>query len=156
MAYARSRLLDRFLKSAYFTISKNTKHGDKMICSHQFCREGGNKFIYCSTCRIPVAKRKFKHHAHTAQRSSPSTATKAHGEIETVQSCSSTSACTEQDVSLSKQVEAWNRLLLTRPPKEDRDAFTKWMEEIFIVSTRQNFDHHSVPNIPELLASLQK
>ena len=159
MAYARSRLLDCFLKTAYFTISKNTQHGDKMTCSHQFCREGGYKFIFCSTCRIPVAKRKFKHHAHLSQRSSAassSTAINARGETESVQSYSSASTSTELDAPSLKRVEAWNRLLLTRPPKDDQEAFAKWMEEIFLVSSRQNVDHPScVPNIPALLASLQ-
>jgi hypothetical protein len=147
------------MKSAYLSISKNTRHGDKMICSHQFCREGGHKFIFCSTCRIPVAKRKFKHHAHLSQISSAassSTATHARGETDSVQSDSSVSASMEQDIPSPKRVEAWNRLLLTRPPKDDREAFAKWMEDIFLVSSRQTFDHHCVPNIPALLAALQK
>jgi hypothetical protein len=150
------RLSDYSLKSAYFTISKDTRHGDKMICSHQFCREGGFKFIFCSVCKIPVAKRKFKFHAHSSQRSSTCSATSAYGEIKTVRSYSLSSTSTEQDTPPPERVEAWNRLLVTRPPKHDREAFAKWIEDIFLVSSHQNFDHHNVPDISAVLASLPK
>ena len=74
----------------------------------------------------------------------------------TVRSCSSVSGSTEQDTAPSERVEAWNRLLVTRPPKDDQEAFTKWMEEILMVSSRHTVDHHSVPDIPAMLSSLLK
>ena len=152
------RLPNYSLKSAYFIISKDTQHGDKMMCSHQFCREGGFKFIFCSVCKIPVAKRKFKFHAHLSQRSSTPicTATSADGEIKTLRSYSLPSTSTEQDTPPPERVEAWNRLLVTRPPKHDREAFAKWIEDVFIVSSHQNFDQIKVPDIPAVLASLPK
>ena len=148
------------LKSAYFSISKDTKHGDKMICSHQFCREGGFKFIFCSVCKIPVAKRKFKFHAHSSPRSSASfsgTSTNEDGDPKSTRSSLSSPRSTEHDtLPAAERVRAWNKLLVTRPPKDDREAFTKWIEDIFVVSSGQNVDHHSVPDIPAMVASLLK
>jgi hypothetical protein len=74
----------------------------------------------------------------------------------TERSCSSVSGSTEQDTAPSERVEAWNRLLVTRPPKDDQEAFTKWMEEILMVSSRHTVDHHCTRDIPAMLASLLK
>jgi len=43
----------------------NIKHGDELTCSDCACSNTGVKFLWCSTCSGPVAKRNFKNrHAH--------------------------------------------------------------------------------------------
>ena len=41
-------------------IAEDVKHGDGLICSFPACRNKGVKFLYCSYCRDPVAKRNFR------------------------------------------------------------------------------------------------
>lgn len=57
-----------FPQTAHFTISKNLKHAEELICSYPACRDGGVKFCYCAHCQIPVAKRNFRirHHHYEA------------------------------------------------------------------------------------------
>ena len=51
--------------TAYFRISSQTGHKTELLCTHSRCRADGIKFCYCSTCRVPVAKRNFKNrHSH--------------------------------------------------------------------------------------------
>ena len=55
----------QFVKTAYFVIPENVKHGEELICSYFACRNAGIKFRYCSHCKVPVAKRNFrKRHKH--------------------------------------------------------------------------------------------
>ena len=47
-------------------IPEDIKHGDGLICSYPACRNRGVKFLYCSYCRDPVAKRNFRmKHSHS-------------------------------------------------------------------------------------------
>jgi hypothetical protein len=40
-------------------------HGSDLVCSYDACRTSGVKFRYCTSCRIPVAKRTFhQRHSH--------------------------------------------------------------------------------------------
>lgn len=47
------------------------------------------------------------------------------------------------------QVEAWNRLLETRPRKNDGEALAKWIEDVFTVSSRQTVDPDGIPDLPD-------
>lgn len=52
-------------QTAFFEISESVKHGDPLICSYPDCRNRGVKFLYCSYCKDPVAKRNFRNrHNH--------------------------------------------------------------------------------------------
>lgn len=58
-------------------ISGKVKHGEQLVCSYPACRNGGVKFRYCSTCKIPVAKRNFRNrhnHKETDTQGSAATA----------------------------------------------------------------------------------
>jgi hypothetical protein len=53
------------IKTAYFVISEDAKHGEDLVCSYFACRNGGVKFRYCAHCMAPVAKRNFcRRHDH--------------------------------------------------------------------------------------------
>ena len=68
-------------QTAYFEISEGLKHGDPLICSYPECRNRGVKFLYCTYCKDPVAKRNFRNrHNHgmtTAEGDSSETKSKA-------------------------------------------------------------------------------
>eukprot|EP00592_Proboscia_alata_P014415 CAMPEP_0194393090 /NCGR_PEP_ID=MMETSP0174-20130528/123100_1 /TAXON_ID=216777 /ORGANISM="Proboscia alata, Strain PI-D3" /LENGTH=513 /DNA_ID=CAMNT_0039188729 /DNA_START=583 /DNA_END=2124 /DNA_ORIENTATION=- len=63
---ARARPKDHNHKTAFFrTELEKIKHGDELSCSDSACSNTGVKFLWCSTCCSPVAKRNFKNrHAH--------------------------------------------------------------------------------------------
>src|SRR5210317_1898408 len=53
------------LKTAYFVVPEDVKHGAELVCSYDACRNAGIKFRYCVFCSLPVAKRNFfKKHKH--------------------------------------------------------------------------------------------
>lgn len=59
-------------ETAVFVLHKNMKHGEHLICSDAACRDEGVKFVYCSLCGIPVAKRNFKsRHDHARHQLDP-------------------------------------------------------------------------------------
>jgi hypothetical protein len=52
-------------QSARLEIKNDIQHGDELYCTHQGCRDQGVKFLYCSFCNKPVAKRNFRvRHLH--------------------------------------------------------------------------------------------
>lgn len=55
-----------------------------------------------------------------------------------------------------ERLVAWNSLLETRPPKNDKEAFTKWVEKVFVVSSQDNTDDQNIPDIPDtsIIASM--
>lgn len=56
-------------QSAVFEISKDTKHGTELVCTHASCRANGIKFKWCAHCKVPVAKRTFwALHGHGAKK----------------------------------------------------------------------------------------
>ncbi|KAL3917107.1 MAG: hypothetical protein SGILL_004868 [Bacillariaceae sp.] len=62
---ARGMPVDHNFRSAHFVIPHSIRHGEDLVCSYEECRNAGNKFRYCSECRIPVAKRNFhQRHGH--------------------------------------------------------------------------------------------
>jgi len=57
--------MDHNVKTAYFVVPKDVKHGTELLCSYFGCRGAGIKFRYCIHCKLPVAKRNFaKRHRH--------------------------------------------------------------------------------------------
>ncbi|KAL3910440.1 MAG: hypothetical protein SGARI_002124, partial [Bacillariaceae sp.] len=66
--------------TAYFEIPEGLKHGDPLICSYPECRNRGVKFLYCTFCKDPVAKRNFRNrhnHGMTTEGDSSETKSKA-------------------------------------------------------------------------------
>jgi len=62
---ARGMPMDHNVKTAYFVIPEDIKHGTELVCSYFACRNAGIKFRYCVYCKLPVAKRNFaKRHRH--------------------------------------------------------------------------------------------
>eukprot|EP00339_Tiarina_fusa_P000556 CAMPEP_0117014864 /NCGR_PEP_ID=MMETSP0472-20121206/11981_1 /TAXON_ID=693140 ORGANISM="Tiarina fusus, Strain LIS" /NCGR_SAMPLE_ID=MMETSP0472 /ASSEMBLY_ACC=CAM_ASM_000603 /LENGTH=953 /DNA_ID=CAMNT_0004718533 /DNA_START=69 /DNA_END=2930 /DNA_ORIENTATION=+ len=65
---ARGMPMDHNVKTAYFVIQEDIKHGTELVCSYFACRNAGIKFRYCTYCKLPVAKRNFcKRHKHTGK-----------------------------------------------------------------------------------------
>ena len=60
---------------AYFKISKETKHGDPLVCSFTACRDTGIKFRYCAYCKNAITKRQFdsQHQHQEKKRKAPPT-----------------------------------------------------------------------------------
>jgi len=57
---------DHNYKTANFSISDKTGHGDELVCSYFDCQKVGIKFRYCGFCKLPVSKRNFsKFHSHS-------------------------------------------------------------------------------------------
>eukprot|EP00537_Pseudo-nitzschia_pungens_P012026 CAMPEP_0172391864 /NCGR_PEP_ID=MMETSP1061-20121228/8164_1 /TAXON_ID=37318 /ORGANISM="Pseudo-nitzschia pungens, Strain cf. pungens" /LENGTH=1022 /DNA_ID=CAMNT_0013122585 /DNA_START=143 /DNA_END=3211 /DNA_ORIENTATION=- len=66
---ARGMPMDHNIKTAYFVIPENIKHGTELLCSYFACRNAGIKFRYCVHCKLPVAKRNFaKRHRHSGSK----------------------------------------------------------------------------------------
>ncbi|KAL3933569.1 MAG: hypothetical protein SGARI_003676 [Bacillariaceae sp.] len=62
---ARGMPMDHSGHTAFFEITKDMAHGQDLICSHEICRNGGVKFLYCMYCACPVARRSFRaQHSH--------------------------------------------------------------------------------------------
>ena len=56
-------------KTAYFVLPKEPKHGYDLLCSHPSCQNKGIRFVYCSYCDAPVAKRNFStRHNHNGSQ----------------------------------------------------------------------------------------
>jgi len=65
---ARGMPMDHNIKTAYFVIPDDIKHGTELLCSYFACRNAGIKFRYCVYCKLPVAKRNFaKRHRHSGK-----------------------------------------------------------------------------------------
>jgi hypothetical protein len=55
-------------QTAFFEVTKDMAHGADLICSHDVCRNGGIKFLYCAFCRGPAARRNFRtSHSHPGE-----------------------------------------------------------------------------------------
>jgi hypothetical protein len=125
-----------------------------MICSHKECRGGGVKFLFCSSCGIPVAKKQFNiHHAHREGSLSPdrtSTAAKTEGQAKATEDTTFGLSSMDPDSPPLDYVAVWNSLLEARPPNNDREALLKWVEVVFTASARyQNDDEASISFIPD-------
>ena len=57
------------IQAAYFIISDETRHGDKLLCSYEGCKKDGSRFRYCAACRAAVATCNFttRHNHHSSE-----------------------------------------------------------------------------------------
>ena len=57
------------IQAAYFIISDETRHGDKLLCSYEGCKKDGSRFRYCAACLAAVATCNFttRHNHHPSE-----------------------------------------------------------------------------------------
>ena len=66
-----SSILITYSKTAYFIITPNVQHGQRLICSHKECQNRGVRFLFCKFCGVPVASKNFaSRHSHEGEQGS--------------------------------------------------------------------------------------
>lgn len=121
-------------QTAYFVITPSTQHGEDLVCSYEICKEAGSKFSFCAYCRIPVAKRGFKHHCLQSGHDDGS----SEKPIKPTKQLSKNDAPRDEhtnDDLLRVRMEKWDKLLESRPSKYDSERLASWIKQVFDVSS---------------------